>query len=287
MATTKEWVAGARPRTLPAALVPVAIASGASGSHFVWDRAALALVVSLAIQIATNYANDYSDGKRGTDDVRVGPMRLVASKKATPKQVLLAAMVFFGVAGVAGGVLALIAAWWLLIVGALAILAGWYYTGGKHPYGYLGLGEVFVFVFFGLVAVLGTYYVQVSKVDLTSVVLGCASGFLAVALLVINNLRDIPTDKASGKATLAVRMGDTRTRRFYVGLMVMAVLLPLLLVGTFPYLLILLILLIPLWDPIKTVLNGAKGRDLIAVLGKTGRLQILFGLLATLALALK
>src|SRR3954469_411206 len=211
------WMQGARPRTLPAALVPVVVGAGCAAGlgHPVWWRGALSLVVSLALQIGVNYANDYSDGIRGTDKVRVGPIRLVASGLASPSSVKRAAVFAFAVAAVAGLVLALVTTLWLLVVGVLAILAAWFYTGGPKPYGYLGFGELFVFVFFGLVATVGTTYVIAEQITALAVVMGCAVGALSCALLVVNNLRDIPTDREAGKKTLAVRLGAPRTRAMY------------------------------------------------------------------------
>ncbi len=281
-----KWIAGARPRTLPAAIVPVVVGSAAARGNFNLGRALLAAVVALAIQIATNYANDYSDGKRGTDDKRVGPMRLVASGAATPKQVLGAALIAFAIAGVAGTALAFLTTPILFAVGAVAIAAGWYYTGGKHPYGYYGFGELFVFVFFGLVAVVGTYYVQVGHITYESIVLGSASGLLAVSLLVVNNVRDIDTDKVSGKKTLAVRLGDRNSRILYTATVLVGVLLPLALI-TNDIFVLLVVLLVPISMPlIRKVIGGAKGRDLIEVLGGTGRLQLAFAVTTAVALIL-
>ncbi len=220
-----RWVAGARPRTLPAAVVPVAVgtacATGEGG--FAWWRVAAALVVSLALQVGTNYANDYSDGVRGTDAQRVGPVRLVASGLAAPATVKRAAFAAFGIAALAGLALAAVVGWELLVVGAAAIAAGWFYTGGRHPYGYYGFGELFVFVFFGLVATAGTTYVLIERLTALSLVAGAAVGALACALLVVNNLRDIPTDRAAGKRTLAVRIGDHATRQLYTFLVALGV----------------------------------------------------------------
>jgi 1,4-dihydroxy-2-naphthoate polyprenyltransferase len=285
-----RWITGARPRTLPAAVVPVAVgaaaAVGVGGDGIVWWRVVAALVVSLALQVGVNYANDYSDGVRGTDDVRVGPTRLVASGLASPGSVKRAAMVSFGVAAVAGLAIALDTSLWLLAVGAAAIAAGWFYTGGPRPYGYLGLGEVFVFVFFGLVATAGTTYAAVAEITLLSVVVGCGAGSLACALLVINNLRDIPTDREVGKRTLAVRLGDQRTRRFYVALIGLAFVLSIVAaVWRVPALLCLAALPLAV-APARSVLGGAKGAALIPVLGETGRLQLAWGLLITVGLAL-
>jgi 1,4-dihydroxy-2-naphthoate polyprenyltransferase len=217
MATASQWIEGARLRTLPAAISPVLAGTGVAlyDKSEVWWKAGLALVVALAIQVGVNYANDYSDGIRGTDDNRVGPLRLVGSGAARASDVKYAAFACFAVAAAAGVVLAASTAWWLLVVGAAALLAAWYYTGGASPYGYRGLGEVSVFVFFGLVAVTGTAYVQMEEFSLAAIWLGCGIGSLACAILVTNNLRDIPTDELSGKRTLAVRMGDRRSRELF------------------------------------------------------------------------
>ncbi|MCU1399432.1 MAG: menA [Acidimicrobiales bacterium] len=288
-AAGNRWVLGARPRTLPAAVVPVAVgaACAAGLADPCWWRTAISFVVSLALQIGVNYANDYSDGIRGTDDVRVGPVRLVASGLASPKEVKLAAFAAFGLAGVAGLVLAEQTSWWLLVVGAAALAAGWFYTGGPKPYGYLGLGELFVFVFFGLVATVGTTYVVAERITGLSIVMGCAVGSLACALLVINNLRDIPTDREVGKKTLAVRLGDSRTRRLYAALIGVAFAAAIASAVAWRPLAAIAVLAVPLAVvPVRRVLRGAKGRDLIAVLGETGRLQLAFGLLATIGLIL-
>ena len=214
VASPADWLAGSRPRTLPAAVAPVLAGTGiaAYADGAVWWKALLALVVSLALQVAVNYANDYSDGIRGTDDDRVGPMRLVGSGAAPPRAVKTAAFLAFGVAAAAGLVLAATTAWWLLAVGR-RVLAAWFYTGGAHPYGYLGLGEVMVFVFFGLVAVVGTTYVQTEELTWPALYAAVGIGALACALLVANNLRDIPTDTVAGKRTLAVVLGDAAPGR--------------------------------------------------------------------------
>jgi 1,4-dihydroxy-2-naphthoate octaprenyltransferase len=284
-----RWITGARPRTLPAAVVPVAVGAAAAVGEpvdIVWWRVAAALVVSLALQVGVNYANDYSDGVRGTDDVRVGPTRLVASGLATPSAVKRAALGAFGVAAIGGLAIALSTSLFLLLVGAAAIAAGWFYTGGPRPYGYLGLGEVFVFVFFGLVATAGTTFAAIEAVTAWSLVMGAAVGALACALLVINNLRDIPTDREVGKKTLAVRLGDRRTRWLYVALIVVAFALTV--AGAAWRLPVLLgLVAIPLAvRPVRSVLGGAAGAALIPVLGETGRLQLAWGLLVTLGLAL-
>lgn len=289
MSRMNRWLLGARPRTLPAAVVPVALgtaaAVGLDGS--VWWRAGLALVVSLALQVGVNYANDYSDGVRGTDELRVGPARLVGGGLASASAVKKAAFASFGVAAVAGLVLAAVTSWWLLAVGLAAILAGWFYTGGPKPYGYLGLGEVFVFVFFGLVATAGTTFVVAEQITAVSWLAGCAAGCLACALLVINNLRDIPTDREAGKKTMAVRLGDARTRTFYTLLLVLAgLLLVAIAVAGRPGALAGLVGLVAAVPAIRAVRGGAKGRDLIPVLGATGRCQLITGLVAAIGIAL-
>ncbi|MEY2754890.1 MAG: 1,4-dihydroxy-2-naphthoate octaprenyltransferase [Actinomycetota bacterium] len=284
-----RWILGARPRTLPAAVVPVALGAAAAVGETgaVWWRAVLALVVSLALQVGVNYANDYSDGVRGTDEVRVGPARLVASGLASARSVKHAAFAAFGAAAVCGLVLALSTTLWLVLVGALSILAGWFYTGGPRPYGYLGLGEIFVFVFFGLVATAGTTFVVLEEITATAWWAGCAAGALACALLVVNNLRDIPTDTVVGKRTLAVRLGDARTRTFYVALLGLAwVVLIVIAVSDRPAAALGLVGIVAAAPAVRAVRSGAVGRDLIAVLGATGRVQLVTGLLAALGIAL-
>jgi 1,4-dihydroxy-2-naphthoate octaprenyltransferase len=287
----KLWIQGARPRTLPAAVVPVVVGTAAAANAdlgwdrgIIWWRLAMALVVALALQVATNYANDYSDGIRGTDDARVGPLRLVGSGLVRPKAVRNAALLAFGVAGVAGLTLALAVGPELLIVGAASIAAGWFYTGGSHPYGYIGLGEVFVFVFFGLVATAGSTYVQVEELTWVAIALGCGVGALACALLVTNNLRDIPTDAASGKRTLAVRLGDGRTRMLYLGLLVLAFVALLVVAIERPWVLLGLLAAPLAVPPLRMVMGGATGPGLIPVLAATGRLQLGYGLLTAVGL---
>jgi len=284
-----RWIIGARPRTLPAAVVPVAIGAGAAvgGPSPVWWRVVPALIVSLALQIGVNYSNDYSDGIRGTDDARVGPTRLVAGGLASPSSVKRAAFAAFGVAAVAGVVLAIATSWWLIVVGLAAMLAAWGYTGGPKPYGYLGLGEFFVFVFFGLVATVGTTYAVIEGFPAHAWIAGCTAGFLACALLVTNNLRDIPTDRVSGKRTLAVRLGDGRTRWLYMGCLASAaVLIVVVSVGWRAWTVIALLGFVAAVPPVRAVLRGATGRDLIPVLVGTARTQLLVGLLMALGLAL-
>ncbi|WP_310961404.1 1,4-dihydroxy-2-naphthoate polyprenyltransferase [Nocardioides terrisoli] len=297
MATPAQWVSGARPRTLPAAIAPV-LAGTAVAAYFdleVWWKAALALLVSLLLQVGVNYANDYSDGVRGTDDDRVGPMRLVGSGAATAAAVKRAALGTLALAAAVGLVLAATTAWWLVAVGALSILAAWFYTGGSKPYGYLGLGELMVFVFFGLVAVLGTVYVQVHhhvngwfaydplpagmhfSVWPSAWWAAVGVGALACAILVANNLRDIPTDREVGKRTLAVVLGDRRTRRLYVGLVLVAVvMLVLVALATTLAALVGLVALVPLGRASRTVLRGASGPGLVPVLAGTGAGELLY-----------
>jgi 1,4-dihydroxy-2-naphthoate octaprenyltransferase len=288
MTTLAHWVEGARPRTLPAAVSPVLVGTGAAfaADGFRAGRAVLALVVALALQIGVNFANDYSDGIRGTDEVRVGPLRLVGGGHATARSVLRAALACFAVAAVAGLALALLASPWLLLVGVLAIAAAWGYTGGKNPYGYRGLGEVSVFVFFGLVAVIGTTYVQVEKITWLAVAGGIASGALACAILVTNNVRDIPTDREHDKLTLAVRLGDARSRVLYQALVVVPFLFAAAAAVARPGALLALLALPLAIAPLKLVRAGAKGRELIAVLQATGKLQLAFGALLGAGLAL-
>lgn len=276
-----RWIVGARPRTLPAAMVPVGLGSvvavGEGGAT--WWSVPMAAVVALALQIGVNYANDYSDGVRGVDDSRVGPLRLVGSGLASARSVKTAAFTAFAVAASAGLVLAASTSWWLLAVGAASILAGWFYTGGKHPYGYSGFGEVFVFVFFGLVATVGTTYVVIERLPAESWWLGVATGGLSCALLVTNNLRDIPTDRTANKRTLAVRLGDERTRTLYVTLV--GVSFAALVVASLdrPELLVGLLALPLAVSPVRSVKGGADGRSLVAVLESTGRLQLALGVL--------
>lgn len=289
MATPSEWIAGARPRTLPAAAAPVLVGTGAAAqvdaAHL--GRAALALGVALALQVGVNYANDYSDGVRGTDAERVGPMRLTASAAARPGQVKAAAFAAFGVAGLLGlALVALSGQWWLLAVGALCVAAAWYYTGGRRPYGYLGLGEVGVFVFFGLVAVLGTTYTQAGRTTWPSWVGAVAVGLIACALLMVNNLRDVPTDALVGKRTLAVRIGERRARIAYAVMVVAPILLGMACAFASPWALLVMFLALPAGLLAFTVLVGARGIALVPVLAGTGMYELAFGALLGLGLAL-
>lgn len=289
MTTPQEWLAGARPRTLPAAAAPVLVGTGAAAElgEARLDRALLAAGVALALQVAVNYANDYSDGIRGTDLDRVGPLRLTASGAAQPSEVKRAAFAAFGVAAFLGlWLVALSGTWWLLAVGAVAIAAAWFYTGGKKPYGYLGLGEVGVFVFFGLVAVLGTTYTQAGELSWQAWVGAVAVGLLACALLMVNNLRDVPTDVVAGKRTLAVRLGEHRARRVYGAMVIVPVLLGAVCAAGSPWALLVLVLLAPAVVLAMIVQLGARGRALVPVLAGTGMLELAFGVLLGLGLAL-
>jgi len=282
------WIAGARLRTLPAAVVPVAVGTGvvANTGDVIWGRALLAGVVALTLQIATNFANDYSDGVRGTDNTRVGPQRLVASGTASASAVKGVAITFFGLAAIAGLGLAAMAGWWLIAVGVASIAAGWLYTGGPRPYGYSGLGEVFVFVFFGLVATVGTAYVQLESVAWLAVVASVPVGLLAVALLITNNLRDISGDQTSQKLTVAVRIGDGASRQLYLVCLVGALVSACLLAISAPWVLVVVFAVPFAFVPVRAIISGAEGRALIAVLIATARLQLVVGALLTVGLVL-
>ena len=286
MTALSIWVAGSRPRTWPAAVVPVVVGTAAAQDQPNLLRASLALLVALALQVGVNYANDYSDGIRGTDDKRVGPRRLVASGLVEARSVKRAAFCFFGGAALIGLYLSAVTSWWLVLVGAAAIMAAWGYTGGPKPYGYHGWGELFVIVFFGLVASVGTTYLQDEQISALAVGVAVPVGLLAVALLVTNNLRDLPQDDLVGKRTLAVRIGDRPTRALYVVVVVMAFL-------SLPYLsllrpgALLAFVAVPLAvAPIRSVIKGASGLELIPVLGATGKLQMTYGATLCVGLAL-
>jgi 1,4-dihydroxy-2-naphthoate octaprenyltransferase len=290
MPTPGQWLQGARPRTLPAAISPVAAGTGVAWYFGQADvvLALLALVVALAFQVGVNYANDYSDGIRGTDDVRVGPLRLTASGLAAPSAVRAAALTSFAVGAVTGlAIVAITGEWWLVLVGAACVVAAWYYTGGKSPYGYRGFGEVSVFVFFGLVATVGTSYIQTLEWSWFSVVVACGVGALACALLVVNNLRDIPTDAAAGKRTLAVRLGDRGTRGLYLALVAGSLVVVVVCgIAWTPWALVALAAYVPVAPPVGAVASGASGPALIPVLQATGQIQLLYGVLFAVGLAL-
>ena len=280
-----KWILGARPRTLPAAIAPVVVASALAGTDFNWFRTALALKVGVWLQIGVNYANDYSDGVKGTDENRVGPTRLVASGLASAKAVKNAAFISFAIASVAGLWLSLLTSPLLILIGMLAIAAAWGYTGGKNPYGYSGLGEVSVFTFFGLVATMGTYYVQTESVTALSFIVAIPMGALSCAILAVNNIRDRAQDELVGKRTLAVRLGDRRARHLYVSLLVLAHVAAL---ATLIPSAMLTLLVAPMSFSIsKLVLSGVSGKELIPALGRTGKLQLIFAILFAVALAIQ
>ena len=278
-----KWVLGARVRTLPAAVAPVLV-----GTSFAlkinWINAGLALIVSLSLQIAVNFSNDYSDGIRGTDANRVGPTRLVATGLASAKAVRTAAFLSFAIACLAGTLLSLNTTLWLILVGMISVLAAWGYTGGKRPYGYLGFGEFSVFIFFGLVATIGSYYVQTQQINWQIVLLSIPVGSLSCAILVINNLRDRPLDEIAGKQTLAVKLGDQKTRFFYGFLLLITQLSVLLAIGINKKIALALICLPLVYKVLMQVLRGAKGEELIAVLGKTAKIQLLTATIISITL---
>jgi len=286
VASFAQWVEGARPRTLPNAIAPVIAGTGAAAwlHGLCWWKALLALVVAVAMIIGVNYANDYSDGIRGTDAVRAGPLRLVGSKVATPRSVLTAAVISLAIAAAAGLALAWFSAPWLILVGGLCIAGAWLYTGGSKPYGYLGLGEVAVFVFFGLVAVLGTQYTQALRIDWVGGAMAVAMGAMSSAVLVANNLRDIPTDKESGKITLAVRLGDPRTRLLYQGLTGVAFVLTLVLMLATPWTAVGLVALPLAVRAASPVRKGLGGKELIPVLRDTGLTMLVWSVAVAAAL---
>lgn len=311
MATASQWISGARLRTLPLAIAPVIIGTGAAlgvvgglSEQFIggangpgspeigageWVlRVLLALGVALLLQIGTNFANDYSDGVRGTDEKRVGPARLTATGAAAPSAVKRAAFGSFAAAAVLGLILVIVSqTWWFLLIGALCIPAAWLYTGGKHPYGYLGLGELFVFIFFGLVATLGTTYTQVHALSPCAWGGAIGIGLISCGLLMVNNLRDIPTDTDSGKSTLAVRMGDTRARYAYAIMITLPFLLLLVPIGYGHWgAALALLALTTAVTPVHTVLSGATGSNLVPVIKQTGVIALVYGALLALGLAL-
>ena len=280
-----KWILGARPRTLPAAIAPVFVATALAGSDWNWFRAALALKVGVWLQIGVNYANDYSDGVKGSDDNRIGPTRLVASGLATAAQVKRAAFISFGIASIAGIWLSLLSSPWLMVVGVAAIAAAWGYTGGKNPYGYSGLGEVSVFVFFGLTATIGTFYSQTGRITALSILCAVPMGALSCAILEVNNIRDRAQDELVGKRTLAVRVGDSKARKGFVALLAIAHISAL---ATLLPSSLLTLAVLPLTISLsRAVLSGESGPSLIPLLGKTGKLQMFFGALFALALAIQ
>ncbi|MGG7653052.1 MULTISPECIES: 1,4-dihydroxy-2-naphthoate polyprenyltransferase [Kocuria] len=290
MATPAQWIEGARLRTLPMALAPVVAGSAAAQALHSFDpvRALLALLVALLLQIGVNYANDYSDGIRGTDDDRVGPLRLTGSGAAAPGQVRAAALLCFGLAALAGAALVMLSRqWWFIPVGLSAVLAAWGYTGGRSPYGYRGLGDVFVFVYFGLVAVLGTTLTQAGTLNLEAFVAALSTGLIATALLMANNIRDLPGDREVGKRTLAVRLGDPLARVVFTAEIAVAFALVLFLVPDNPWMLLVLLLLPLAWAPVATVLRVQDRRQLIPVLRQCGVLNVGWAVLFLLAVLLR
>ena len=280
-----KWILGARPRTLPAAIAPVVVATALVGADFNWFRALLALKVAVWLQIGVNFANDYSDGVKGTDADRVGPIRLVASGMASAKSVKAAAFISFAIASVAGTWLAFLTSPFLILVGIISIAAAWGYTGGKNPYGYKGLGELSVFLFFGVIATMGSYYAQTEELTLLSFIVSVPMGVLSCAILAINNLRDRPKDELVGKLTLAVRIGDRKARLMYVGLLMLAHMAA---VATFIPTALITLLALPMSISIsRQVLSGISGKDLIPVLGKTAKLQMIFALLLAVGLGIQ
>ena len=283
MTTREQWIAGARPKTLPAAIAPVLVGTAFAGYNATVLHTLLALIVALALQVGVNYANDYSDGIKGTDADRIGPMRLVGSGAATAKDVKNAAFFSFAIAAIAGLILASRTSWLLIILGAICILAAWTYTGGPKPYGYQALGEVSVFIFFGIVATVGTYYVQTESVSREVLLASFAMGALACAILVLNNLRDLENDKSADKKTLAVVMGDQGTRDLYKWLMFFALAMSVALTF-FSFFYLLALLSLPLVSKsVRAVNSGASGTALIDLLAKTGRIQIIYALALSFA----
>ena len=283
MTTREQWIAGARPKTLPAAIAPVLVGTAFAGYNASILHTLLALIVALALQVGVNYANDYSDGIKGTDADRIGPMRLVGSGAATAKDVKSAAFISFAIAAIAGLILASRTSWLLIVLGAICILAAWTYTGGPKPYGYQALGEVSVFIFFGVVATVGTYYVQTASVSREVLLASFAMGALACAILVLNNLRDLENDKSADKKTLAVVMGDQGTRDLYKWLMFFAPAMSVALTF-FSFFYLLALLSLPLVSKsVRAVNSGASGTALIDLLAKTGRIQIIYALALSFA----
>ena len=283
MTTREQWIAGARPKTLPAAIAPVLVGTAFAGYNATVLHTLLALIVALALQVGVNYANDYSDGIKGTDTDRIGPMRLVGSGAATPGSVKKAAFISFAIAAITGLILASRTSWLLIILGAICILAAWTYTGGPKPYGYQALGEISVFIFFGVVATVGTYYVQTESVSREVLLASFAMGALACAILVLNNLRDLENDKSADKKTLAVVMGDQGTRDLYKWLMFFALAMSVALTF-FSFFYLLALLSLPLVSKsVRAVNSGASGTALIDLLAKTGRIQIIYALALSFA----
>lgn len=289
MATPAQWIEGARLRTLPLAVAPIIAGSAAAYEigRFDFARAFLAFLVAFFLQVGVNYANDYSDGIKGTDEVRVGPLRLVGSGVASPKSVKMAAFLCFGLAMLAGLWLVVLSnQWWFLAIGASSVFAAWGYTGGKRPYGYMGLGDVFVFIYFGLVATLGTLYTQAVHLTLSGIIFAISLGLISCALLMANNVRDIPTDIDANKLTLAVRLGDRNSRLTYAAEVIIALALVLFLVPQNPWYMLVFILVAPIVHSCIVVLSGSTGPALIPVLKQAGFIALIFSLLVAVAVYL-
>lgn len=291
MATLSQWVSGARLRTLPIVIAPVVIGTAAAvgeTAQFHWARFVLALLVGLLLQVGVNYSNDYSDGIRGTDDERVGPLRLTGSKLAEPKQVRNAAFGCFGLAAIFGLLLVIVSGSWpLLLVGVAAIFAAWGYTGGKNPYGYRGWGDVYVFIFFGLVATMGSTYTQIGQITLASLLGAIGTGLIGCALLMANNIRDIPTDSEVGKITLAVRLGESNARLSYVLMLAIAIVLPLVLTADNHWMWLILLTFVPAAAPAWVILRETNLAKLVIVLKQTGVVNIVYAALFAVAMILQ
>ncbi|ANE03164.1 1,4-dihydroxy-2-naphthoate polyprenyltransferase [Corynebacterium crudilactis] len=286
-ATLSDWFQGARPHTWANAFAPVIAGSGVAAFHdgFIWWKALLALVVAWALIIGVNFANDYSDGIRGTDEDRTGPLRLTGSGLVAPKKVKAAAFIAFGVAGIAGTALSVLSAWWLILIGIICVLGAWFYTGGKNPYGYRGLGEIAVFIFFGLVAVMGTQFTQTGFISWVGLAAAVGVGSMSAGVNLANNIRDIPTDREAGKITLAVRLGDNGARTLFLALVSTPFIMSIVLAfAAWPVLVALIVLPLALMAA-KPIRNKATGKDLIPVIGATGRAMALWAVLTGLALA--
>lgn len=283
MTTREEWIAGARPKTLAAAISPVLVGTALAGYNANALNFFLALIVGVGLQVGVNYANDYSDGIKGTDKDRIGPMRLVGSGAATPEAVKRAALIAIAIAALAGLLLAARSSWFLLALGALSIFAAWTYTGGPKPYGYFALGEVSVFIFFGLVATLGTYFAHVGSLSFEVILASFSMGSLACAILVLNNLRDLEKDKSAGKITLAVKIGDSQTRRFFQGLLFAPLVISIALVSTSFFFLFTFLALPQVLKVASSIRSGASGSALIELLERTGKIQIIYALAISLA----
>ena len=283
MTTREEWIAGARPKTLAAAISPVLVGTAFAGYNANAVNFFLALIVGVGLQVGVNYANDYSDGIKGTDKDRIGPMRLVGSGAATPEAVKRAALIATAIAALAGLLLAARSSWFLLALGALSIFAAWTYTGGPKPYGYFALGEVSVFIFFGLVATLGTYFAHVGSLSFEVILASFSMGSIACAILVLNNLRDLEKDKSAGKITLAVKIGDSQTRRFFQGLLFAPLVISIALVSTSFFFLFAFLALPQVLKVTSSIRSGASGSALIELLERTGKIQIIYALAISLA----